>query len=281
MGLTGGCVRVCAPVPHRSATASVCQARLCFPASCRGDSSQQQLSCQGTGRMLLLRSCSLPVKNIPRGPVSGLLSMICPWGAAGVVLAGVCPGQAAREPTGLSGPNPYPNPSRASEAAEPRRSPGLWEAGLGLGFPARKPVAGWLLVAPTVTQGKRVAALAAPGRINQSAPLGLSPLRLPLEVSLPVPQLPKGEQTAQAAPEQAFPKGRHFQRSPSHCKFRPGSQVPCGQGGCSEHRRTLTFPCSCPWEPPAGGRQLPASVPTPGGTVLPGEPRVQAAPCRP
>lgn len=47
------------------------------------------------------------------------------------------PGWADREPRALSGPNPYPNPSRASGAAEPRRSPGLREAGLGLGFPAR------------------------------------------------------------------------------------------------------------------------------------------------
>lgn len=71
-----------------------------FPASCRGDSSQQQLSCQGTGRMLLVKSCSLPVKNIPnipRGPVLGLLSMICPWGAAGVVLAGTCPWRRDRD----------------------------------------------------------------------------------------------------------------------------------------------------------------------------------------
>lgn len=100
MGLTGGCVRVCAPVPHRSAAASVCQARLCFPASCRGDSSQQQLSCQGTGRMLLVKSCSLPVKNIPnipRGRILGLLSMICPWGAAGVALAGACPWRRDRD----------------------------------------------------------------------------------------------------------------------------------------------------------------------------------------
>lgn len=145
MGLTGGCVRVCAPVPHRSAAASVCQARPCFPASCRGDSSQQQLSCQGTGRMLLVKSCSLPVKNIPnipRGPVLGLLSIDLSLGSSwGGPSRGLSvekgPGWADREPRALSGPNPYPNPSRASGAAEPRRSPGLREAGLGLGFPAR------------------------------------------------------------------------------------------------------------------------------------------------
>lgn len=127
---------------------------------------------------------------------------------------------------------------------------GSW---VGIRISSQKPGAGWLLAAPTVTQGQRVPALAAPGRIHQSAP-GLSPPRLPLEVSLPI----KGEQTAQAAPEQAFPKVTVSLQIYARV---PGAVQTGRMLRAQEDAHLPLLLCSCPWQPPAGGRHLPVLHP--------------------
>lgn len=149
----------CPPQPRCSCFAG--RARISSP-SAEGETSDELLSSQGTGRAMLLEHFHLPVENIPQGFIVGLLSNDLSlgscrggrsWGSSlgrdSRAEAGAT-GQASGETRALLEPNLSLNPSHAMEVAEPRRSPGLWEAGVGLGLPARKPVAGWLLIAPMV-----------------------------------------------------------------------------------------------------------------------------------
>lgn len=103
---------------------------------------------------MLLEHFHLPVENIPQRFNSDLsletykgscsLDSSLGWDRGAI-------GQAPGETQVLSEPNPLLNPSHATEVAKPRRSPGLWKAGMVLGFVDRKPIAIWLLVAFTVT----------------------------------------------------------------------------------------------------------------------------------
>ena len=157
------CVCLCPPCPPQPRCSCFAGRALTSSPSAEGATSYLLLNSQGTSRAVLLAHFHLPVENIPQGFILGLLSYDLSlgscrggrsWGSSlgrdSRARAGAA-GRAPGETRALSEANPSRNPSRAREAAEPRRSPGLWEAGVGLGFPARKPVASWLLIAPTVT----------------------------------------------------------------------------------------------------------------------------------